>query len=223
MHEPMNDELMHDLAAVARLEARRSDSDASPEAPEDRWTRPARDRQRRDRLIEGFLAGAPADAPAHRRPGRIVALASTAFAAAASLLLAWRLTSPPEVTSVTTPSDPLGYTLAIEGGVVSQRGAPTAGPATFAAGDSIRLRLIPPTPMRPTLVVHVHAVQADHHIKLDWPWRIDPLEGVIEVDGQADDLRRVAPGTWTLSVSLRDDVPPHQPRDRLLALLEIAP
>lgn len=219
MQRPVKDNLLDELGAVARLDARVNALADVQDAPEDAWMRPSGGRQR-EILLQEFLSVVPIRPPTIRAENRVaVLILSGVLAAAAAFVMFWR----PSAEPVHAPAGSLGYQLSIEGQVVAQRGEPADGIPTFRSGERVRLLLTPSTPVHDPLKLRVIATHGARRVEPSWRWHVDPREGAIEIEGPADDLLNAAAGTWTLTVELRDAASPHEVRDRVSASVQALP
>lgn len=72
----------------------------------------------------------------------------------------------------------------------------------FAAGDLVRLRLRPYEPISVHVSATVRAIQGDRRVPLAWTPRTSTTDGLLEIEGAADDLLNHASGPWTLEIAV---------------------
>lgn len=228
MHEPMTTDLLDELGAAARLDARihALATEVSSPTAEEQWMRPG-DMQNREALLRDFFGSGAGRPPLARRAvvrGTLIIMMPLLAAAMFLLIVMW-----PDghdsasLSSVTAQDEALGYVLSVEGHAVAHRDSSAGNLDVFRSGDRVTLRLTPREPVHRALGLRVMAAHAERQIELAWPWRMDPAEGIIEVHGSADELLRAAPGVWVLSVELHDAELAHEIRQRLLARLVVSP
>lgn len=72
----------------------------------------------------------------------------------------------------------------------------------FTAGDPVRLRLRPHDPISVPISATIRAVQGDRSVQLAWTVRTITADGLLEIEGAADDILSHAPGAWTLEIAV---------------------
>lgn len=72
----------------------------------------------------------------------------------------------------------------------------------FTAGDSVRLRLRPYNPISVPVSAAVRAVQGSLSVPLAWTVQTITENGMLEIEGNADDVLIHADGSWALEVTV---------------------